>query len=79
MVGKRNQIFNHWLLTTSHLDGKTSVDNTRDALGPFFCLGDNKLSAVSDGALELLQQIVSDLNRSKCQLFLCIWAADEKR
>jgi len=44
----------------------------------FFFLGDNKLSAVSDGALELLQQNVSDLNRSKRQLFLSISAADEK-
>ena len=36
----------------------------------FAFVGDNKLSVVSDGVLELLQQITSDLNRSKRQLFL---------
>lgn len=44
----------------------------------FACVGDNGPIVVSDGVLELLQQIASDLNRSKRQLFLRISTTDKE-
>ena len=62
----------HWPISAqsrekSYVDGKASVDGIRDALS-MFC-GPKSSDSVSNYVLETIQQVASDLNKSKRKLF----------
>jgi hypothetical protein len=52
-----------WLLSILALDGKASADSVRDALGAFY--SQKCANSSSESAPEIIQQLASEMNKSK--------------
>jgi hypothetical protein len=55
-------------------DGKASTDKVRESLGAYYCY--QYASSVSDSSLEIIQDMASEMNKSKRQIFCkcyCCW------